>query len=53
LQIPRVASARNMSIPKVAELVDQTIEQPQLGFLGKPRTIVLRLNRLVDQLQLP
>jgi K+-transporting ATPase ATPase C chain len=51
LQIPRVASACNMSIQKVSELVDQTIEQPQLGFLGKPRTSVLRLNRLLDQLQ--
>jgi hypothetical protein len=26
--------------------VDQTIEEPQLGFLGKPRTNALRLNRL-------
>jgi K+-transporting ATPase ATPase C chain len=53
LQIPRVASARNMSIQRVSELVDQTIEQQQLGFLGEPRMNVLRLNRLLDQLQQP
>jgi len=50
LQIPRVAAARNMSIQKISELVDQTIEQPQLGFLGEPRINVLLLNRALDQL---
>jgi K+-transporting ATPase ATPase C chain len=50
LQIPRVASARNMSIQKISELVDQTIEQPQLGFLGEPRVNVLQLNRALDQI---
>lgn len=51
LQIPRVAAARNMSIQKVSELVDQTIELPQLGFLGEPRVNVLRLNRALDELR--
>ena len=50
LQIPRVAAARNMSIQKISELVDQTIEQPQLGFLGEPRINVLLLNCALDQL---
>jgi potassium-transporting ATPase KdpC subunit len=50
LQIPRIAAARNMSIQKISELVDQTIEQPQLGFLGEPRVNVLQLNRALDQL---
>ena len=49
LQIPRIAAARNMSIHKISELVDQTIEQPQLGFLGEPRVNVLQLNRALDQ----
>jgi potassium-transporting ATPase KdpC subunit len=51
LQIPRVASARNMSIQKIAEIVDQTIEPPQLGFLGEPRVNVLKLNLALDQLR--
>jgi K+-transporting ATPase ATPase C chain len=50
-QIPRVAAARNMSIEKIAALVDQTIEPPQLGFLGEPRVNVLRLNTALDQLR--
>src|SRR6202040_2299156 len=40
LQIARVAGARNMSIQKVTILVDQTLEAPQLGFLGDPRVNV-------------
>jgi K+-transporting ATPase ATPase C chain len=51
LQISRVANARNMSIQKISELVDQTIESPQFGFLGEPRVNVLRLNRALDQLR--
>jgi len=49
-QIPRVAAARNMSVERISELVDQTIEPPQLGFLGEPRVNVFRLNRALDQL---
>jgi len=51
LQIARVAAARNISIEKVSTLVDQTIEGPQLGFLGEPRVNVLLLNRGLDQLR--
>jgi K+-transporting ATPase ATPase C chain len=50
LQISRVASARNMSIQQIAKIVDQTIEAPQLGFLGEPRVNVLKLNLALDQL---
>jgi len=50
LQISRVASARNMSIQQIAGIVDQTIEAPQLGFLGEPRVNVLKLNLALDQL---
>lgn len=49
-QISRIAAARNISVPKLSELIDQTIEPPQLGFIGEPRVNVLRLNRALDQL---
>jgi potassium-transporting ATPase KdpC subunit len=49
-QIARVAAARNVSIEKISELVDQTTEPPQLGFFGEPRVNVLRLNLTLDQL---
>lgn len=48
LQISRVAAARSVSIQRITELVDEAIEQPQLGFLGEPRVNVLRLNRSLD-----
>jgi potassium-transporting ATPase KdpC subunit len=51
LQIQRVATARNMLIQKIAALVNQTIEEPQLGFLGERRVNVLKLNRELDQLR--
>jgi K+-transporting ATPase ATPase C chain len=50
-QIPRVGAARNMSIQKISALVDETIEEPQFGFLGEPRVNVLRLNRALDQIR--
>jgi len=50
LQIARVAAARNISIQKITTLVYQTIEEPQLGFLGESRVNVVRLNRALDQL---
>jgi potassium-transporting ATPase KdpC subunit len=50
LQIARVAAARNISIQKITTLVYQTIEGPQLGFLGESRVNVVRLNRALDQL---
>jgi len=52
-QISRVSNARNTPAEKISMLVDQTIEPPQFGFLGEPRVNVLRLNRLLDQLQQP
>ena len=48
-QIPRVAATRNMSIQQISAVVDQIIEEPQLGFLGEPRVNVLRLNTALDQ----
>src|ERR1700675_4192878 len=50
-QMERIATARNVSIPKISALVDEEIEQPQFGFLGEPRLNVVRLNRALDQLR--
>jgi potassium-transporting ATPase KdpC subunit len=50
-QIPRIAAERNMSVLKLAELIDQTIEPPQLGFIGEPRVNVLQLNLALDHLR--
>jgi len=50
LQAPRIAAERKIPIEKITALVDQSIESPQLGFLGEPRVNVLRLNLALDQL---
>lgn len=50
-QISRIAAARGISPQKMSELVDQTTEAPQLGFLGEPRVNVLRLNRALDAIR--
>ncbi len=54
LQIDRVAKARGFTSQqkqKLAELVEQSVEPPQLGFLGKPRVNILLLNLALDKLK--
>jgi K+-transporting ATPase ATPase C chain len=51
LQIDRVAATRDLDQETVAALVEQHIEMPQLGFLGKSRVNVLRLNLALDALE--
>jgi len=51
-QAARVAKARNVSLEQVEQLIDQSTQAPDLGFLGEPRVNVLELNLKLDQ-QLP
>lgn len=51
LQIDRVAAERGLDRQQVADLVEQYVEAPQLGFLGQPRVNVLLLNLALDALQ--
>jgi K+-transporting ATPase ATPase C chain len=54
LQIDRIANARGFSKEqkaRLAALVEQSVEPPQLGFLGEPRVNVLRLNLALNQIQ--
>ncbi len=52
-QIAAVAKARGFDAGKtqrLREIVDASVESPQLGFLGDPRVNVLRLNLALDRL---
>ena len=53
IQVARVARERRLEPDKVARLVEQHTEAPQLGLLGQPRVNVLKLNLALDQLGSP
>jgi K+-transporting ATPase ATPase C chain len=48
-QAPRVAKARAISADQVMQLIPQSTDRADLGFLGEPRVNVLMLNIALDQ----
>jgi len=49
IQAARVAKARNAPVDQVKQLIAQSTEGSDLGFLGEPRVNVLTLNIAMDQ----
>jgi K+-transporting ATPase KdpC subunit len=49
IQAARVAKARNAPVEQVKQLIAQSTEGADLGFLGEPRLNVLTLNIAMDQ----
>jgi K+-transporting ATPase ATPase C chain len=49
IQAARVAKARGVSADQVKQLIPQSTERADLGFLGEPRVNVLMLNIALDQ----
>lgn len=50
VQVERIARSRSVDPAKVQQLVSDTVESPDLGFLGEPRVNVLRLNLALDRM---
>ncbi|MBF0544011.1 MAG: potassium-transporting ATPase subunit KdpC [Candidatus Riflebacteria bacterium] len=48
-QMPRVASARGVTVERVKQVLDSVTNQPQFGFLGESRVNVLKANLALDR----
>jgi K+-transporting ATPase ATPase C chain len=51
IQVPRIASARGLTVEKVNSLVEQSIERPLWGICGTEKVNVLKLNLALDNLR--
>lgn len=51
LQKPRIAQARDISVDKVEQFIQQNTQYRVLGILGEPRVNVLELNLALDELE--
>lgn len=51
IQVPRIASARGLSVEKINSLIDQDTEPPLFGLFGTARVNVLKLNLALDNLK--
>ncbi|GMA28503.1 K(+)-transporting ATPase subunit C [Arenivirga flava] len=51
LQVDRVAEARGISVERVTELVETTMQGRGLGYLGESTVNVLELNLALDELE--
>src|SRR5499425_3157301 len=49
IQAARVAKARNVSVDQIKQLIAESTNGADLGFLGEPRVNVLTLNIAIDQ----
>lgn len=50
LQVPRIAKTRGIDEDALNQMVKETIEQRQFGFLGEERVNVLRLNMKLEKI---
>lgn len=48
IQAERVATARNIPVAQVNELIAEHTEGPTLGIFGQPRVNVLKINLALD-----